>query len=391
MCVSRSRICKPVVVLLFALATWQLASSAAHAKYPAPELENVPIDRLIKNLQERAEKDPKNVDVRFNLARVHAMAFAWKTDTCQVLKSREERGAWFGFEPAHVPFVHVKPTDDAAKLKAAKEHLTKAIGHYQEVIKLDPDHLAAKLGHAWCIQQSGDKDDAIKAYRQVIEDGWNKEKDRKFGPIGNRWITTEAADYLKPLLDPKKESDEIRKLDERVAELQKRPRAITPIVIPLRDGVAVPDLLDQAACVRFDADGSGLPQSWSWISKDAGWLVSDTRGTGRVTSALQMFGSVTYWLFWENGYHALGALDDNGDGLLTGEELRGLAIWHDVNGNGVSDAGEVKPLAAYGIVALSTRHETSTTHPDVIAFSRQGVIFRDGVTRATYDILLHRR
>ena len=75
-----------------------------------------------------------------------------------------------------------------------------------------------------------------------------------------------------------------------------------------------------------------------------------------ITSALQWFGNVTFWLFWSNGYEPMRALDDNADGELSGAELRHLAIWHDRNRDGVSDAGEVRPLAAHGIVALSCRY-----------------------------------
>ena len=87
---------------------------------------------------------------------------------------------------------------------------------------------------------------------------------------------------------------------------------------------------------KRDADGSALPR-WTWISSRAGWLVHDPRRTGEITSALQWFGNVTFWLFWENGYDALAALDDDADGELAGDELRDLAIWHDRNSTGTSE------------------------------------------------------
>ncbi len=103
---------------------------------------------------------------------------------------------------------------------------------------------------------------------------------------------------------------------------------------------------------QFDADGSGLKRQWTWVTNDAGWLVYDPTGNGNITSSLQLFGNVTFWMFWENGYDALASLDDNGDGVLTGSEMNGLAIWHDVSHPGYSDPGEVKPLSAHGIVAV---------------------------------------
>jgi hypothetical protein len=139
--------------------------------------------------------------------------------------------------------------------------------------------------------------------------------------------------------------------------------------------------------VRFDADGSGSQRQWSWIAPDAGWLVYDARGNGAITSALQLFGSVTFWLFWGNGYEALGALDDNADGELTGTELQHLGIWHDRNRNGLSEAGEVRPLAEHGIIALSCRFAEGDGSR-FAAFSESGARLSDGRTRPTYDVIL---
>lgn len=375
------------VLPLAAFAVWALP---AQARYARPDLVNVPVERLTKNLEETAKKNPKDVPTRFNLARVYAMAYALKTDTARVKKDKENEGAWFDHEPPHVPF-KVMPTDDKDKLKAAKEHLAKAIETYQEVLKLAPDNLPAALGYAWCLEQSGDKDKAVKEYRKVIEDAWKQEKDLKRAGLGWHSVTAEAAGYLMPLLDKDKDKKEIDTLQDRINQMKKVTRPMTPVVVPLRDGLAAKDLEDHSASVAFDADGTGLPKRWTWITKDAGWLVYDPHATGKVTSALQLFGSVTFWMFWENGYHALSALDDDGDGQLSGKELQGLAIWQDRNGNGVSEPGEVKPLAEWGIVAISCKHERDMSHADRIACSPKGVVFRDGKSRPTYDIILWQR
>jgi hypothetical protein len=362
---------------------------AAQALFIRPDLEKSPVERLVKNLEDRAKTMPKDANVRFNLARVHAMAFALKTDTCDVWKGREEQGAWFGHTPPAVPF-KVQPTMDEAKQKAAKEHLAKAIAAYKEALELKSDHFAAQLGLAWCLEQSGDKPAAVKAYREVVKKAWNVEGMRKSGPLGH-FIVPEAAGYLKALLDPKKDEAEIKTLDERVAYLKKLPRPVTPIAIPLRDGLRARDFEDATASVAFDADGTALPRKWTWITPDAGWLVYDKAGKGEITSALQLFGNVTFWLFWDNGYQALATLDDNADGLINGAELMHLAIWRDVNGNGISEPGEVKPLAEYGITALSVRYEVDAAHPDKIAYSPRGVFFKDGTTRPTFDVVLKQK
>lgn len=366
-----------------------LMAGTVQARYIRPDLVNIPVPRLIENLEELAKKNPKDVTVRFNLARVHAMAFALKTDTTQIRREKESEGAWFGYEPKPVPFA-VQPTEDAARKDAAEKHLQAAIRIYEDVVKEKPDHLIAQLGFAWCIAQQGDKTKAVAAYRKVAELAWEKEKDLKVGGLGFHAITSETAGYLVPLLDKEKDKEEIARLEERAKKLNALPRPITPIAIPLRPGMRAEQMVDPTAAVRFDLDGTARPQTWTWLCKDAAWLVSDPRGTGRIDSGLQLFGNVTWWCFWENGYQALAALDDNGDGVLTGAELRGLALWHDRNGNGICDPGEVKPLAEWGIVALSCRAEKGSS-PHVAAWAVDGVRFADGSVRASFDVILNRR
>jgi len=400
-----------LLVLLFA---WV----RVEALYMEVDIETVPVERLIRNLEQLVSQAPNNLQIRFNLARVHAMAFAQKMrpgDSIEIQKDHEAEGAWFGHEPDFVPF-KAAPTNDPALLSSAKAHLSQAINLYREVVQQDPANMAAKLGYAWCLDQSGDRTLAISAYRQVISDGWAKEQivvakheaarnmrpidngdgtitislDSLFvGRLGSDSVTIEAAGYLLPLLDREKDKDEIATLKDRIRLIGQLPRGITPIAIPLRDNARSSDLVDREARVRFDADGTGFRRPWTWITPDAGWLVHAPKKSRPVTSALQMFGSVTFWLFWQNGYQALQSLDDNGDGTLTGKELEGLALWRDSNSNGVSETGEVKPLADWGIVALSCRHEVNNTHPDYVATSPRGVTFEDGRTRPTYDILLY--
>jgi len=379
----RIRHCLALIVLLLTCPVVSI-----EAMYIRPQLEQVPIERLVENLTKQAEANPTDATIRFNLARVHAMAFAAKTDTAQVFKGRENQGAWFGFEPKFVPF-QVQKTDDADKQKAATAQLDAAIADYKKAIELDPNHLASQLGYAWCLEQSGKKDEAIKEYRATIAKGWEKEKNIQAAGLGGHFIVVEAGAYLTPLLDAEKDKDEIAELKERSQKLSRLPRPVTPIAVPLRAGLQAADVEDRAAAVAFDADGTGLPQRRTWIKSNAAWLVYDQRGAGKPESGLQLFGNVTFWCFWDNGYQALSALDNNHDGQLTGAELQHLALWHDANGNGVADPGEVQPLTAYDITALSCRYEIDATHPDRIPFSAAGVTFGNGETRPTWDLILH--
>jgi len=356
--------------------------------YLMPDLINVPIERLIRNLEALAEKDPKRVETQFNLARVHAIAYALRTESAQILQPREDDGVWFPPGMASIPS-SVKPTNDKGLLETANKHLAKAIERYEETVRLAPDNLTAALGYAWCVEQSGQKRKAVEEYRKVIEAAWEQEKDLESAGVGWHSVTAEAVGYLIPLLDKDEDHEEIKTLKNRHEQMGMVVRPYTPIVIPLRDNLRARDLENLSTNVAFDADGTGLQKRWTWITRDAGWLVNDPHNTGKVTSALQLFGGVTFGMFWENGYHALAALDDDRDGMLSGEELKGLAIWQDLNGNGICERGEVKPLAEWGIVGVSCRYVTDTAHSDRITYSPRGVFFRDGSSRPTYDIILH--
>jgi len=228
------------------------------------------------------------------------------------------------------------------------------------VLRLDAQHRVGLLGLGWCLSQAGERVEATAVLRRAIEAGWRYETGPDAAiPAGGRGIVEEAARYLVPLLDAERDAAEIAQLRDRIKKLESVPRWITPIVIPLRDGLTALDLVDDDA-----------PLS--------------------ITSGLQLLGNVTFWAFWQNGYHALRALDDDGDGEVRGAELRGLALWHDRNRNGVSERGEVRPVSAWRIAALSTAYDFDATHPHEIPWSSAGVRFVDGTVRPTFDVVLRR-
>ncbi len=365
-----------------------LNGPSAFAKYRAVATMNVPVQRVAQNLEKTIEMNPKDAGAILNLARVHAMAYSQKKEEIPVEKNDETR-VWFGYEAKLVPFASVQTTDDADRKKAAQAHLNAAIALYEKAVKLEPEDKRAQLGYGWLVSQTDNKAQAIKILREVIRTSWEEEKNLERLGLGGHTFTVEGAAYLKPLLDPTKDKEELAQLSERAELLKKLPRPITPIAIPLEDGLGAGDLEDRNARVRFDADGTGVKKNWSWIRPNAAWLVYRPAKNQKIESGLDLFGSVTFWLFWDNGYEALAALDDNRDGRLSGRELTGLGLWNDVNGDGICQESECKTLAQAGIQALSCRYERDSSHPDQIAFSPRGVTLKDGRTRPTFDLILH--
>jgi hypothetical protein len=366
------------------------ATAPAGAIYMRPDLENVPVARLVANIEKELAADPKNPDLHLRLARLYAMAYAANTTELPVTvlagadrTPRQE--VWFGHEPNLIP----RLAPGTTRTESSKAFLARAVEHYKRVVEHNPAGLVGHIGYAWTLEQSGNKPAAIAEYRRVIEQAWAKEEKAKFAELGQRFYTEEAGSALIPLLDPQRDAQEIATLRGRIDRLSRVPRPITPVAIPLTDATTARTIVDLDAAVRFDADGTGWRPTWTWITPDAGWLVYDPAATGRITSALQMFGGVTFWNVWTNGYEPMRALDDDGDGELRGPELRNLAVWRDLNRDGVSDPGEAQPLGHYGIVSLNCR-ATSGDGIYAAAVAEIGVRFSDGRTRPTYDVILRR-
>ena len=102
-------------------------------------------------------------------------------------------------------------------------------------------------------------------------------------------------------------------------------------------------------------------------------------------SGRQLFGSASAWLFFEDGYRVLDALDDDRSGELRGAELAGIAVWFDRDIDGVSDRGEVVPVEALGIVALATE---ATERIGRSLGNPCGLELADGRILPTYDWVL---
>ncbi len=385
-------------ITIFAIA---LAPSTLYSLFMRPDIMNTPVERLIQNISKQIEKDPKNATLHLNLARTHGMAFAKKSDELEVEK-RKPNEPWFGYLPPRVPYGEIVELNDDYRLEhkldaaameklqaAGAEHLRLSIESYRKTLELDSADATAELGLAWALDQSDGDQEAVDIYRKLVAESWDKEKDLEHASLTFRSVVAEAAGYLREHLDAEKDKQEIADLESKIDKISKIRRPVTPIAIPLA-GTEFGSVYDPNARVMFDADGSGRSLEWTWIRPQAGWLVYDNRREGKITSALQMFGGVTFWCFWENGYQALSALDDNQDGWLRGPELDALAVWQDANQNGISELGEVRPLVAFDISGIDCACEPKSIDGSVIVCNPRGCQRRDGTTLPTYDVVLQR-
>lgn len=158
---------------------------------------------------------------------------------------------------------------------------------------------------------------------------------------------------------------------------------ITPLVFSTRkEDQALSDLIDASARVEFDLGGIGDQRIWPWLKPAAAWLVWDGEDNGNIRDGRQLFGTYTWGVFWRDGFEALSMLDDNNDGVVSGAELKNIAVWQDRNGNAVSDGGEVLPLSEAGIKSLRcTADGEEDGHPK----HEHGIRFKDGGERPLWD------
>jgi len=229
--------------------------------------------------------------------------------------------------------------------------------------------------------------ESLDAYRRIIQLMADKDKRRGFdGPEADSLMSREAAQAIVRILGRRKlnrdEQEELKRAEAHVAALTKIGRAVTPLIFPADGPKRLEELLARENHVDFDLAADGLGAKWPWLRPDACILVWDPKRTGQVRDGRQLFGSVTWWIFWDHGYQPLAALDDDRDGWLTGRELDGLAAWQDRNGNGKSDRGEVAPVADRGIRRIAARAEG---RQDGVLMNARGIQLQSGTWLPTYD------
>lgn len=101
----------------------------------------------------------------------------------------------------------------------------------------------------------------------------------------------------------------------------------------------------------FDFYGNGFPVELEWVGANDGLLVMP-KADGSIDGTC-LFGTATGF---DSGFHQLATLDKNGDFKISGQELEGLAVWQDKNGDGVALTSEVTPVQAMGITEIGLKH-----------------------------------
>lgn len=368
--------------------------------------EQVPVERLISNVGKRYEKMPKDAATVYTLGRLHSLAFSRMDAKASVLRPRPGQENGLPVFSGGDSFPYMTDQDLTPRKKSAVAHLQSSLSLYRKAVALVPTNGVYWFGYAWMLDQGRPfatevnapfrtkpsktsgmqwRAEALKAYRKAFALTSAADLKRQMYLQGSGIIVSKEAavavlESFKGRNLSKSESAEKVKLEAHLKKIAAIPMAVTPLIFPLGNRRELSQLADRSRTSRFDLMADRSHRTWEWVSPDTGILVWDPAGNGKITTGKQLFGSVTWWIFWKNGFEPLAALDDDRNGFLEGRELRGIAVWQDKNSNGKSDAGEVISVQTLGVVRLAVRASAASA-----LFNDQGVVMQDGSTRPLYD------
>lgn len=376
--------------------------------------EPVPLARLFTNVGRYVKDHPKDAQGLYTLGRLHSLAYAKKQDpkvgTVEVIQKD-----WNTNKPLPLPdfppyeSVQVSPPTQQEKLDAdTKQHLLESLRLYARAVELDPKNALYQLGYAWMLEQAAPllgtampppglkngsatvvtwREQSLAAYRKSYSLSLSVDlKSTRNMSRGDSVISVEAGEGMLRLLGMRRqtaaEKTEVARINQEIKSIQSKPGYITPIILSLQPSASLADLLAPDRAVSFDLAGRGDKTRWPWLRPHTGLLVWDPTHSGKIVSGRQLFGSRTWQMFWKDGYEPMAALDDDGDGWLSGTELEGLAVWFDRNGNGRSEKGEVLPVQALNIMRMAA-HAADLS--EGVPAHRQGIVLKDGTTLPTFD------
>lgn len=137
----------------------------------------------------------------------------------------------------------------------------------------------------------------------------------------------------------------------------------TPLVLSF-DGAEPSYVADPLRA--FDLDVVGACLATDWPSAATPWLALDRDGDGTIVDGRELFGSGTRLADGRrasHGFAALAELDGDGDGRITADDPRfaELRVWRDDDGDRRGVAGELLPLAAFGVLAIELEHDVAAS------------------------------
>jgi hypothetical protein len=152
---------------------------------------------------------------------------------------------------------------------------------------------------------------------------------------------------------------------------------LTPIGLDL-DGSGTVEAIRGEFMIDIDGDHFADILD-EWFAPTEGILIDASLGLENGIYGEHLFGDLGGK--FQNGFDKLAKQhDSNGDGVVSGAELNGLAVWMDANSNAKLDDGEISSLESHAIVSINTQHEHLTS----------SATLTDGSTMVVQDLIFAR-
>ncbi len=369
-----------------------LIAASSMARMIGPS--QLPAERVIRNLEARLAKNPKDGEAEYLLGRTHYALYCAGDPRVIALYGTDAAPRFPSTHPSLWEFQEIKPQKDPKQISRAKS----AIKHLQKAVHLgggEPGLYELTLACAFeassqdapSVQMHATRKSFLTSarswYIRSFQESRPKDVTRPYAQMPmtyENWISIEAAAGVLRI-DPK--SSLKKEIEAHRLAMSKLPSGpITPLIFSLTTKKSLNELLDSSRIVKFDLDGTGAPQQYAWVKPTTAFLVWQPYKGNAIRSGRQLFGSATWWLMPPNAYAAMSLLDDNTDGWLTGRELLSLAVWQDSNQNGVAEPREVNSVSSVGIAGLKTSYDARAGQSLV---SLRGLRMSDGRIIPSYD------
>lgn len=201
--------------------------------------------------------------------------------------------------------------------------------------------------------------------------------------------TEDEEEYEKYKEEAERLKEEISRLaNDEYTESQEVQPPRDPLVIDLGNDNVI-ELTSVENGVHFDLDKNGFAEKTAWIGQKDGFLALDRNGNGFIDDGGELFSDQVVMSDGKtsaSGFEALKDLDTNEDGIISkeDEQFENLRVWVDENHNGISEADELKSLAAHDIASISLNHtnkdEVDSETGTIITESAE-VILKDGSSK----------
>ena len=157
-----------------------------------------------------------------------------------------------------------------------------------------------------------------------------------------------------------------------------------PVVLDMNgDGINLRSVEDG---VIYDIKGDGSEVQTGFVQGDDALLFFDENGDGFCSSGKELFGDQEGDL---NGFAEMAKYDENNDGVLNSKDsiYKDLKIWNDLNGDGKSQADEIRTIEAAGVKELGLGYEDISENNAGNKITQQGGFTRsDGTLGRMVDV-----